>query len=73
MLFLNTALLLGALGIAIPIVIHLLNRRSSRVVEWGAMNFLMESLAIRHEVGRSVSVGTDVVGSYDGCGVGRYL
>ncbi|MEM6280017.1 MAG: PA14 domain-containing protein, partial [Verrucomicrobiota bacterium] len=48
MLFLNTALLLGALGIAIPIVIHLLNRRSNRVVEWGAMNFLLESLAIRN-------------------------
>lgn len=48
MLFLNTALLLGALGISIPIVIHLLNRRSNRVVEWGAMNFLLESLAIRN-------------------------
>jgi hypothetical protein len=48
MLFLNTVLLLGALGIAIPIVIHLLNRRSSRVVDWGAMSFLLESLAIRN-------------------------
>lgn len=48
MLFLNTALLLGAIGIAIPIVIHLLNRRSSRIVDWGAMNFLLESLAIRN-------------------------
>ncbi|MEC5125543.1 PA14 domain-containing protein [Verrucomicrobiales bacterium BCK34] len=48
MLFLNTALLIGALGILIPIIIHLLNRRSSRVVDWGAMNFLLESLAIRN-------------------------
>ncbi len=48
MLFLNTILLLGALGIMIPIVIHLLNRRSSRIVNWGAMNFLLESLAIRN-------------------------
>jgi len=48
LLFLNTALLLGALGISIPIVIHLLNRRSNRIVEWGAMNFLLESLAIRN-------------------------
>lgn len=48
MLFLNTILLLGALGISIPIIIHLLNRRSSRVVDWGAMNFLLESLAIRN-------------------------
>lgn len=48
MLFLNTILLLGALGITIPVIIHLLNRRSSRVVDWGAMNFLLESLAIRN-------------------------
>ncbi len=48
MLFLNTTLLLGALGIAIPIVIHLLNRRSRKIVDWGAMNFLLESLAIRN-------------------------
>lgn len=48
MLFLNTILLLGALGISIPIIIHLLNRRSSRVVDWGAMTFLLESLAIRN-------------------------
>ncbi|MEM9282206.1 MAG: PA14 domain-containing protein [Verrucomicrobiota bacterium] len=48
MLFLNTALLLGALGIAIPIVIHLLNRRTRKVIDWGAMNFLLESLAVRN-------------------------
>jgi hypothetical protein len=47
-LFLNTLLLLGALGITIPIIIHLLNRRSNRIVDWGAMNFLLESLAIRN-------------------------
>ncbi len=48
MLFLNTALLLGAFGIAIPIVIHLLNRRTRRIVDWGAMNFLLDSLASRN-------------------------
>lgn len=48
MLFLNTVLLLGALGILIPVAIHLLNRRTRRVVDWGAMNFLLESLAIRN-------------------------
>lgn len=48
MLFLNTALLIGALGILIPILIHLLNRRSNRIVEWGAMSFLFESIAIRN-------------------------
>ncbi|MDF1816165.1 MAG: PA14 domain-containing protein [Verrucomicrobiales bacterium] len=48
MLFLNTALILGTLGILIPIIIHLLNRQSNKIVEWGAMNFLLESLAIRN-------------------------
>ncbi|MCB1089646.1 MAG: BatA domain-containing protein, partial [Verrucomicrobiae bacterium] len=48
MLFQNTVLLFGALGILIPILIHLLNRRTNRVVEWGAMNFLFESLAMRN-------------------------
>ncbi|MEO0417184.1 MAG: BatA domain-containing protein, partial [Verrucomicrobiota bacterium] len=48
MSFLNIALTLGLLGILIPILIHLLNRRSSKVVDWGAMNFLLESLAIRN-------------------------
>lgn len=46
--FLKPALLFGALGILIPIVIHLLNRRSNRVVDWGAMSFLFESMAIRN-------------------------
>lgn len=48
MLFLNTALVIGTLGILIPILIHLLNRQSNKKVEWGAMNFLLESLAIRN-------------------------
>ena len=48
MLFLNTLLLIGAAGILIPIIIHLLNRRSNRIIDWGAMNFLFESLAIRN-------------------------
>ena len=46
--FLKPALLLGTLGILIPILIHLLNRRSSRVIDWGAMSFLFESMAIRN-------------------------
>jgi hypothetical protein len=44
----NPWLLLGLLGILIPIIIHLLNRRSNRVIEWGAMDFLFQSLAIRN-------------------------
>ena len=48
MLFLNSLLLIGAAGILIPIIIHLLNRRSNKIVDWGAMSFLLESLAIRN-------------------------
>ncbi|MBN1942153.1 MAG: BatA domain-containing protein [Phycisphaerae bacterium] len=35
---------LGAAGISIPVVIHILNRRRFRVVEWAAMRFLLEAL-----------------------------
>ncbi|NNE93342.1 MAG: VWA domain-containing protein [Verrucomicrobiales bacterium] len=48
MSFLNLALLAGAAGILIPIIIHLLNRRSNRVIDWGAMKYLLESIAIRN-------------------------
>ena len=33
-------MLAGLAGIAIPVVIHLLNRRKTTVVDWGAMQFL---------------------------------
>lgn len=38
--FANPLLLLGLLGASIPILIHLLNRRRSEVIDWGAMQFL---------------------------------
>ncbi len=47
MTFLNQAALLGLAGIAIPIIIHLLHRRRARPVDWGAMRFLLSSLASR--------------------------
>lgn len=47
MLFLNTWLLLGLLAVAIPVIIHLLNRRSARFMEWGAMLFLQDSFTSR--------------------------
>lgn len=37
---LNIAMLLGLLGAAVPVVIHLLNRRHEPVIDWGAMQFL---------------------------------
>jgi len=45
--FLNLALLGGLGAVAVPIIIHLLNRRSAKIVEWGAMRFLLDSLLSR--------------------------
>ncbi len=47
MLFLHPWLLWGLLGISIPVLIHLFNRRNALNVEWGAMRFLLESLMSR--------------------------
>ncbi len=47
MTFLNWTMLIGLGALAIPIVIHLLNRSRARVVDWGAMRFLEASLASR--------------------------
>jgi hypothetical protein len=37
---LNAAMLLGLSGAALPVIIHLLNRRRDTVIDWGAMQFL---------------------------------
>ena len=47
MTFLNWSMLFGLLALAIPILIHLLNRSKPRVMEWAAMRFLMASLTYR--------------------------
>ena len=47
MSFLNSALLGGLAVIGIPILLHLLNRRTAKVLEWGAMRFLLESVESR--------------------------
>lgn len=47
MIFLNYIMLAGLAAVAIPIIIHLLNRKKARLVEWGAMRFLLASLAAR--------------------------
>lgn len=46
--FLNPLLLAGLGALAVPILIHLLNRRRGRRVVWAAMRFLQASLA-RHQ------------------------
>ncbi len=37
---LNAAMLVGLAGVALPVIIHLLNKRRDTVIEWGAMQFL---------------------------------
>src|SRR5947209_10140341 len=45
--FITIAMLIGLAGIAIPIIIHLLNRKRFQVVDWGAMQFLQISETTR--------------------------
>ena len=55
---LNKAMLLGLLGVALPVLIHLLNRRRDPVIDWGAMQFL--------ELGRLARPGRSGVGRMRG-------
>ncbi|HOF17368.1 MAG TPA: PA14 domain-containing protein [Phycisphaerae bacterium] len=48
MTFLESIMLLGLAAVSVPVIIHLLNRHKAKVVEWGAMRFLLDSLAIRN-------------------------
>ena len=54
MSFLNPLLLLGALGIALPIVAHLLNRFEVRQTDWAAMQFLNRNVRVRS---RNIKLG----------------
>jgi len=45
--FLNPWLLLGLAGVAVPILIHLLNRFRQRRIDWAAMELLRRALVIR--------------------------
>ena len=47
MTFVNWPILLALSGIAIPILIHLFNRRQAAPMDWGAMRFLMASITSR--------------------------
>jgi len=48
MTFLEPLMLIGLAAVSVPILIHLLNRRKARVVDWGAMRFLLDSLISRN-------------------------
>ncbi|MGB2403093.1 MAG: BatA domain-containing protein [Akkermansiaceae bacterium] len=41
--FLQQSLLWGLLAVSIPIIVHLLNRRRFRTVQWAAMDFLLKA------------------------------
>lgn len=50
MSFLNSPLFWGSLaaaGVAVPVLVHLLSRYRSRVVDWGAMELLRRALVVR--------------------------
>jgi len=47
MLFLNPWLLAGLAGAGIPIIIHLVRRQAAKPIEWGAMRFLFDTVALR--------------------------
>ena len=44
MSFLNPIMLAGIAAISVPIIIHLLNRRRYKVVQWAAMDFLRQAM-----------------------------
>lgn len=47
MTFLNPLLLLGVLGIGLPILAHLINRQRIKRTDWAAMQFLDRSVRVR--------------------------
>ena len=47
MSFLNPLLLLGALGLGLPILAHMLNRFEVKHTDWAAMQFLNRSVRVR--------------------------
>ncbi|MDP6636626.1 MAG: VWA domain-containing protein [Phycisphaerae bacterium] len=47
MTFINWPILLALSGVAVPILIHLFNRRQATPMDWGAMNFLLASITSR--------------------------
>jgi PA14 domain/Aerotolerance regulator N-terminal/von Willebrand factor type A domain len=47
MSFINTILLAGLAAVAIPVIIHLLSRKAAKVIDWGAMQFLLDSIESR--------------------------
>jgi len=49
MAFFNFYMLIGILAISIPILIHILNQKSAKLVQWGAMRFLKDAMVSRRK------------------------
>ena len=47
MLFLNPWLLIGLAGVLVPIILHMMRRQSAKPLDWGAMRFLFDTVAMR--------------------------
>ena len=47
MLFLNPWLLLGLAGVLVPIILHMMRRQAAKPLDWGAMRFLFDTVAMR--------------------------
>ena len=47
MSFLNPLILLAGLGVALPILAHLLNQHKVQRTDWAAMQFLNRSVRVR--------------------------
>jgi hypothetical protein len=47
MSFLNPWMLLAAAGVAVPVLIHLLNRHRPKTIQWGAMELLRRVVRVR--------------------------
>ena len=47
MLFLNSILLVGLIGVLIPIILHLIRKQAAKPMDWGAMRFLFDTVALR--------------------------
>ena len=51
-MFLNTIMLAGVAGAALPLVVHMLSRARVRTVDWGAMMFLEEGKGTQEQAAR---------------------
>jgi hypothetical protein len=51
-MFLNTIMLAGIAGAALPLIVHLLSRARVRTVDWGAMMFLEEGRGTQEHAAR---------------------